>query len=152
MRDPTLQFATTTTTTTTTTRTRTRSTATARYVTKPWPRLARGSFIQEDDRRRRLGRQEVGMRETFRQSSLISGNVPRNRSIAEIGADACTCSPTVQIMHVPWKEKRYAAHLRRTYLQQSYPIPYFEAFVSLFFFFFFFFNTFTFLVEKSDWD
>lgn len=49
------------------------------------------------------------MRETFRQSSLISGNVPRNRSIAEIGADACTCSPTVQIMHVPWKEKRYAA-------------------------------------------
>ena len=90
------------------------------------------------------------MRETFRQSSLISGNVPRNRSIAEIGADACTCSPTVQIMHVPWKEKRYAAHLRRTYLQQSYPIPYFEAFVSLFFFFFFFFNTFTFLVEKSE--
>ena len=56
-----------------------------------------------------MGRQKVGMRETFRQSSLISGNVPRNRSIAEIGADACTCSPTVQIMHVPWKEKRYAA-------------------------------------------
>lgn len=90
-----------------------------------------------------MGRQEVGMRETFRQSSLISGNVPRNRSIAEIGADACTCSPTVQIMHVPWKEKRYAAHLRRTYLQQSYPIPYFEAFVSLLFFFFFFNKNFT---------